>query len=201
MTTEPKFIPSKAVEISVQEGINMRSVWWIVWGMPCPASSALRKGKNPEWCIPPGLKRKFPSNRRRKSAPVRSPTIPPSAFSLPPMAPSPIFPESYRDAEERVVFELKELNKPFVIVLNSQPPMERKPWNWRRNCGTGYNISVVPLDAANMAQEDVISVLRESLYEFPVTEVNVNLPGWIEELQPTPLAAGRHGGGYLPDHR
>ncbi len=92
--------------------------------------------------------------------------------------------ENYKEAEERVVYELKELNKPFVIVLNSLYPYSPQALELAEELRSRYNISVVPLDAANMAQEDVINVLRESLYEFPVTEVNVNLPGWIEELEP-----------------
>ncbi len=92
--------------------------------------------------------------------------------------------ESYLEAEERVVGELKELGKPFVIVLNSTAPNSLAAAELARSLEEKYDVPVIPLNCAEMSAEDVLGVLQEVLYEFPVQEVTVNLPRWVEELEP-----------------
>ena len=87
------------------------------------------------------------------------------------------------EAEKRVVDELKELEKPFVIILNSTDPFSVETRALAERMKSEYDVSVVPVDAMNMTNDDVIRVLQESLYEFPVTEVEVHLPEWIPEIE------------------
>src|SRR5208337_132627 len=91
---------------------------------------------------------------------------------------------SYLNAEERVVWELKELGKPYVIVLNSLHPDLEETVELVRDLEDKYDVPVLALNAAEMNQEDILSILQEALYEFPVEEVSANLPLWIEELDP-----------------
>ncbi len=184
MTTEPKFIPSKAVEINVQEGIDMRVRMVDCVGYAVPGALGFEEGEEPRMVHSPWFEQEIPFEEAAEIG-TRKVITDHSTIGILVTTDGSITDiprENYREAEERVVYELKELNKPFVIVLNSINPYSPEALDLAEELRNRYNISVVPLDAANMAQDDVISVMRESLYEFPVTEVNVNLPGWIEEL-------------------
>ncbi|HQE24013.1 MAG TPA: stage IV sporulation protein A, partial [Syntrophomonadaceae bacterium] len=89
---------------------------------------------------------------------------------------------NYEYPEERVIAELKELNKPFVILLNSIKPYDRETLKLAEELSEKYGVSVIPLDAAQMTVEQIYGVLEEVLYEFPVQEVNIKLPRWVDEL-------------------
>jgi stage IV sporulation protein A len=89
---------------------------------------------------------------------------------------------SYVDAEERVIAELKEVGKPFILIINSMKPNSEPALELRNELASKYDIPVLALSAATMGEEEVTSALREVLYEFPVHEVNVNLPSWVMVL-------------------
>ncbi len=90
--------------------------------------------------------------------------------------------EVYVPAEERVVAELKGLGKPFVILLNSTDPFCNQSMLLREELEAKYQTAVVPLNCARLNETDIHGILRELLYEFPVKEVTVNLPAWVEVL-------------------
>lgn len=90
--------------------------------------------------------------------------------------------EAYVPAEERVVAELKTLGKPFIILLNSTDPFSNQAMQLREELEEKYQTAVVPLNCARLNETDIHGILRELLYEFPVKEVTVNLPEWVEVL-------------------
>lgn len=91
---------------------------------------------------------------------------------------------NYIEAEERVVSELKEIGKPFIVVLNSSHPMLPETERLAEKLHDNYGVPVLPISVENMTERDIYSILREALYEFPVIEVNVNMPEWIACLAP-----------------
>ena len=92
---------------------------------------------------------------------------------------------SYIEAEEKVVSELKEIGKPFIVVLNSSHPMLPETERLAEKLREDYNVPVLPMSVENMTERDIYSVLREALYEFPVVEVKVSMPEWIACLSPS----------------
>ena len=90
--------------------------------------------------------------------------------------------EDYIEAEERVVNELKELNKPFVIVLNTNNPYSDYCKELSRTLEDKYGVAVLPTDCTNLNMEDVNDIFGKILYEFPVERINLNFPGWIDGL-------------------
>ena len=90
--------------------------------------------------------------------------------------------EDYIDAEERVVSELKELNKPFVIVLNTNNPYSDYTKQLAVELQEKYNVSVIPTDCSNLNMEDVNNIFGKILYEFPVETINIDFPGWVDGL-------------------
>ena len=87
--------------------------------------------------------------------------------------------ESYVEAEKRVVGELKEIGKPFIVILNSVHPMLPETENLASNLRGEYDVPVIPISVENMTERDMYSILKEALFEFPVVEVKVEMPEWI----------------------
>ena len=92
---------------------------------------------------------------------------------------------NYIEAEARIVQELKEIGKPFIVILNSAHPTLPETERMAEKLREDYNVPVMPLSVEALNEKEVYSVLREALYEFPVTEVKVNMPDWIACLNPS----------------
>ncbi len=90
---------------------------------------------------------------------------------------------SYAPVEERVVNELKELGKPFAVVLNTAVPDAEETIQLASELEVIHDVPVIPVDCRNMTESDIYTVLEQILYEFPVRELNVTLPPWLEELE------------------
>lgn len=90
----------------------------------------------------------------------------------------------YIEAEQRVVSELSSMGKPFIVVLNSSHPMLPETERLAEKLKEEYQVPVLPMSVENMSERDIYSILREALYEFPVVEVDVNMPEWIACLEP-----------------
>lgn len=92
--------------------------------------------------------------------------------------------EDYIEAEEKVADELKSINKPYIIVLNTTKPGDSSTERLTNELKEKYKVPVLPIDVLNMNELEITNILREALYEFPVLEVNVNIPEWIGILSP-----------------
>ena len=92
--------------------------------------------------------------------------------------------KDYLDAEKRVIEELIQIGKPFIIVLNSTHPNLPDTENIKNELQESYKVPVIPISIETMNEKDMYNILREALYEFPVLEVRVNMPEWISILNP-----------------
>ncbi len=93
------------------------------------------------------------------------------------------FPRSnYIDAEEKVINELKNINKPFIVIVNSTHPNNTETISISESLKEKYNIPVLPLSVERMNEEDIVNVLKEALYEFPIEDIKFNIPDWVSAL-------------------
>lgn len=90
----------------------------------------------------------------------------------------------YLEAESRVIRELKELGKPFIVIVNSTHPMLPDTEKICEKLRGEHDVPVLAMNIENMNQKDMYDILREALYEFPILEVKVNMPEWIAILNP-----------------
>lgn len=88
----------------------------------------------------------------------------------------------YVEAETRVITELKEIGKPFIVVLNSIHPMLPETERLANTLKEEYDVPVLPMNIDTMTEKDMYTILKEALYEFPILEVKVNMPEWIAVL-------------------
>lgn len=184
MTTEPKFVPNQAVQIRVTEGleVNVRLVDCV--GYAVEGAKGYEDENGPRMVTTPWFEEAIPFQEAaeigtRKVVQEHSTlgvvvTTDGSIAEIPR--------ESYVAAEERVVEELREVGKPFIMVMNTTNPQSEQARSLRDELQQKYDIPVVALSVATMGEAEVLHVLREVLYEFPVHEVNVNLPGWVMVL-------------------
>ena len=90
--------------------------------------------------------------------------------------------KNYIDAEEKVVSELKEIGKPFIVVLNSVNPKSKEVIDLANSLSDDYNVPVIPCSVDKMDEKAIRSILKTALYEFPVESVNFKIPKWIDIL-------------------
>ena len=90
--------------------------------------------------------------------------------------------DDYVEAEQRVISELKEIGKPFIIVLNSTHPMLPETERLKEELEEEYKVPVISMNVDIMKEKDIYNILREALYEFPILEIKVKMPEWIAIL-------------------
>src|SRR5690554_659502 len=185
MTTEPKFVPDEAIELQIREGINAKIRLVDCVGYTVAGALGYSEAEGPRmvrtpWSEDPMAFEEAAELGTRKVITDHSTiglviTTDGTITDIPR--------ENYLDAEERVVNELKELNKPFIVLLNSKNPDSLETLELARQLEESYDVPVIPVDIAKMNEQAVMQILEEVLFEFPVTEVNISLPKWVEELE------------------
>ena len=99
--------------------------------------------------------------------------------------------EDYLEAEERVIRELQELGKPFIVLLNSSDPSGDRAEAIARDIASRYEVKCVPVNCLTLEEEDVAAILKAVLYEFPMQELDLYLPPWVDALPDGhPIKAG-----------
>lgn len=184
MTTEPKFVPNQAVQIHVDEGLNINVRLVDCVGYTVDGAKGYEDENGPRMVNTPWFEEAIPFQEAaeigtRKVIQDHSTigvilTTDGSITEIPR--------DAYVVAEERVVEELKEVGKPFIMIINSTKPYSERTKVLQKELSAKYDIPVLGMDVANINEEDITAVLREVLFEFPVNEVNVNLPSWVMVL-------------------
>ncbi|WP_284141284.1 MULTISPECIES: stage IV sporulation protein A [unclassified Virgibacillus] len=185
MTTEPKFIPNQAVSVNVEDGlqVNVRLVDCV--GYAVDGAKGFEDENGPRMIHTPWYEDPIPFHDAAEIG-TRKVIQEHSTIGVVVTTDGTIgeIPRSdYREAEAKVVEELKEVGKPFIMVVNSARPTSHETELLRQDLAEEYDIPVLSMSIESMTEHDVYNVLREALYEFPVLEVNVNLPSWVMVLR------------------
>lgn len=184
MTTEPKFIPNEAVEITVGNNITLKTRLVDCVGYLVNNAIGYLEDEMPRMVKTPWSDEEIPFEKAaeigtRKVIQEHSTigilvTTDGSITDIPR--------EDYIEAEERVVRELKELNKPFVIVLNSDNCHSEDTKNLAKKLESKYEVPVLPTDCSNLSIEDINFIFGKMLYEFPIERLNIVFPKWVDGL-------------------
>lgn len=186
MTTEPKFVPSNAANIKIDNfSCNVRLVDCV--GYVIEGAKGYEDENGPRMVKTPWYDEEIPFV---EAAEIGTEKVIKDHSSIGIVITTDgsfgeIERNNYIDTEKRIVNELKEIGKPFIVILNSAHPTLPETERLSEKLNEEYGVPVLPLSVENMTEKDVYSVLRESLYEFPVTEIKVNMPDWIACLKPT----------------
>lgn len=90
--------------------------------------------------------------------------------------------DRYIQAEEKTISELKGLNKPFVVLLNSIRPDNEETRKMAKDMQEKYNVSVLPVNCNQLSKLDISDILSAVLKEFPISEIDFNVPGYLDML-------------------
>ena len=93
--------------------------------------------------------------------------------------------ENYISAEEKVITELKEIGKPFIVILNSVHPTNTETVELANDLMNRYSVPVMPINVEAMNEKEIMNILKEALYEFPVLDIEFNMPEWVHVLPNT----------------
>ena len=184
MTTEPKFIPNEPVAITMGENINLNvrmidCVGYLIKGAEGHMEGDMPRMVNTPWSSEPMPFEKAAETGTEKVIKDHSTigivvTTDGSITDIPA--------ENYKEAELRVIEELKELNKPFVVLLNSTHPFSAETLAIKEKMEEEYCETVIPVNCAQLKEDDIIEILSSILLQFPVKEIGFNMPQWIDTL-------------------
>jgi len=183
-TTEPKFVPNEAVEITTTNGLSLKVRMVDCVGYSVEGALGYEEDEEPRMVRTPWFDYEVPFEEAAEIG-TRKVIADHSTIGLVITTDgsiSDIPRNAYEEPEERVINELKELNKPFIIILNSVRPYDRETLTLAEELSDKYEVSVIPADVALISVDQMLGILEEVLYEFPVQEVNIKLPRWVDEL-------------------
>lgn len=184
-TTEPKFVPNEAVELVLKDNASFRlrmidCVGYLVKGAVGHQEDGFPRMVNTPW-----FEEQIPFEEAAEIG-TRKVIKEHSTIGLVVTTDGTITDierYNYIEAEERVIRELKEIDKPFVIVLNTRYPNGEEALRLKEELEEKYEVSVVVKDCAQMNIDDIHEILENVLFEFPIMEINFNLPGWVESIE------------------
>ena len=186
MTTEPKFIPEEAVKVTLADNaaFNVRMIDCV--GYIVPSSLGYIENEQPRMVVTPWFEKEIPFNLAAEIG-TQKVINEHSTIGLVVTTDGSIseIPHSeYEEAEVRVITELRQINKPFVVLLNCTDPASPASQALRAELEERYAVPVVAVNCLNLAEEDIRVILSDVLFQFPVREAAITLPGWVTSLAP-----------------
>lgn len=185
MTTEPKFIPEDGVKINLANNASFEVRMIDCVGYIVPSSLGYFENEAPRMVKTPWVENEIPFNMAAELGTQKVITEH-STIGLVVTTDGSITDiprEEYAEAEERVINELKEIRKPFIILLNSETPNSPSVLALRKEMEEKYNAPVSAVNCMEMSEEDIKAILEKTLFEFPVKEIDIDIPGWIVALE------------------
>ena len=184
MTTEPKFVPNEAIEIKIGDNLKLRTRLVDCVGYLVNNALGYMEDDVPRMVKTPWSSEEIPFEQAAeigtKKVITEHSTI--GILVTTDGSITEIPREDYIEAEERVVNELKVMNKPFVIVLNSSMPQSNETMELANMLEEKYGVSVIPSNCTQLSSDDINNILGKVLYEFPIERINISFPGWIDGL-------------------
>lgn len=184
MTTEPKFVPKEAAEIQLAEDVDVKVRLIDCVGFMVEGASGHIEKDTERQVKTPWFEYEIPFT---KAAAIGTQkvihdhstigivvTTDGSIGNLPR--------ENYVAAEEKTVQELRSIGKPFVMILNCKKPYTEEAKALREELEAKYQVSVLNINCEQMKEEDIHNILRQILFEFPISEVEFFIPKWVEML-------------------
>ena len=185
MTTEPKFVPEQAVTVSIggNASFSVRLIDCV--GYIVPSALGYIENDNPRMVMTPWYKDPIPFNMAAeigtKKVITEHSTI--GLVVTTDGSISDIPRDEYEEAEERVINELKGINKPFIVLLNCVEPESGASRTLAAAMQEKYGVPVLPVNCLQMDEGQIKDILAKVLFEFPVKEIKVEMPRWLSSLE------------------
>ena len=184
MTTEPKFIPKEAVKINLFDGNDIKVRMVDCVGYIVDSSLGYVEDNEPRMVTTPWFDHPIAFNEAAEIG-TKKVICEHSTIGLVVTTDGTITEidrNDYVDAENRVINELKAINKPFIVLLNSVAPNSQSTQNLKAELETKHGVPVVAVNCEELNAADIHNIIETVLFEFPLKEINIKIPDWIEEL-------------------
>ena len=184
MTTEPKFIPNEAIEIVLDNNIKLKTRLVDCVGYLVKNSLGYLEENMPRMVKTPWQDEEVPFEKAAEIG-TRKVITEHSTVGIVITTDGSITDlsrEEYLEAEERVIRELKELNKPFIVLVNSREPDSRESIETVEWIKEKYNVSCMAISCENLERDDINNIFSKILYEFTIEKINLKFPRWITGL-------------------
>ena len=185
MTTEPKFIPEEAVAVTLDDiaTVNVRMIDCV--GYIIPSALGYIENEAPRMVRTPWFDSEIPFNMAAEIGTQKVITehstvgiVVTSDGSV-----TGLDRDEYAECEQRVIEELKSLGKPFVVLMNTENETSEASRSLCSAMESDYGVTVIPVNCLTMSKEDILEILAKLLYAFPVKEINVSMPKWVNSLE------------------
>lgn len=184
MTTQPKFVPNEAVSVQLGDQATVRVRMVDSVGYLVPGALGTQENDEARMVHTPWFDHDIPFEQAAEIG-TRKVIADHATIGLVVTTDGSIsdIPRSaYVEAEERVIGELKQLGKPFIVVLNSANPQSEETQELKKELSDKYDVPVLLLNVKAMEISDIQSVFEQVLFEFPLREIRLTVPGWLHAL-------------------
>ena len=193
MTAEPKFVPEEAVEVRMEEGVTFSVRLIDCVGYMVPGAVGQYEDLSPRMVMTPWYDHEIPMTEAAELG-TRKVICDHSTVGIVVTTDGSVTEiprEDYLEAEERVIRELQELGKPFVVLLNSAQPQGPRAQSMAADIERRYDVRCLPVNCLELGEQEITELLQGLLYEFPLRELDLFLPAWVEALPPDhPIKTG-----------
>ncbi|MBP3622166.1 MAG: stage IV sporulation protein A [Lachnospiraceae bacterium] len=184
MTTEPKFIPKDTVDIILEDGVEFKVRMIDCVGYMIDEAEGHEEDGKERLVKTPWFDYDIPFTKAAEMG-TKKVIFEHSTVGILITCDGTITDisrEAYIEAEEKTVNELKEIGKPFVVLLNSRRPGSEDTVMLAEELTEKYGVSVIPLNCDQLKPYDINAIFEELLLDFPITAINFNIPKWVEAM-------------------
>lgn len=182
MTTEPKFIPSKAISIDIGNTAKVKVRLIDCVGFMVNGATGHMEEEKERMVKTPWFDYDIPFS---KAAEIGTERVISKHSTIGIVVTSDgsftdLSVDEYNKALEKTIVHLKDINKPFIILVNSTDPMSEECQKLKEKISKKYNVSTIALNCLKLNEQKINEILENILFEFPVSEIVFNLPKWLE---------------------
>ncbi|MDE5852593.1 MAG: stage IV sporulation protein A [Oscillospiraceae bacterium] len=184
MTTEPKFIPEEAAELDIGDNVKLKVRLIDCVGYIVPSSLGYIENEMPRMVRTPWFEGEVPFNMAAEVGTQKVINehstiglVITSDGSI-----SDIPREEYEEAHDRVIGELNEIKKPFVVLINCKDPNSLSVREEISSIKEKHGVDAVAVNCLDLEEEDICKILEKVLYRFPIRQVEIDMPKWVTML-------------------
>ena len=184
MTTEPKFIPKEAAEITFDDETKVKIRLIDCVGYMVEGAAGHIEDQHERMVKTPWFESEIPFTQAAElgtkkvindHSTIGIVVTTDGSFGELPRA-------SYKTPEEKTITELKNIGKPFIVLLNTTKPYSVETIQAAQEMSQEYDVPVMPVNAEQLKKDDITKIMENILSVFPISEVDFYMPKWAEML-------------------
>ena len=184
MTTEPKFVPKEAAEISLLDDVNVKVRLIDCVGYMVEGASGHMENEEERKVKTPWFEYEIPFT---KAASIGTQKVIHDHATIGIVITTDgsiceLKRDGYMAAEEKTIKELQAIGKPFIVLVNSKKPYGDEAKRVAEELKEKYQVTTMTVNCEQLREEDIHRIMEKVLFEFPISEVQFYIPKWVEML-------------------